>query len=63
MKSWGLLLMLQKCCDTDNKPFNNNTNRVIYFVKEGNISKISSENRYRFLLPNSCMNWYNVTDL
>ena len=32
------------CCETANKTLNNITNRVIHFVKEGNISKLSRKN-------------------
>ena len=51
------------CCETANKPLNNITNRVIHFIKEGNISKLSCKNKHRSSLLGSCTNWHIATDL
>ena len=42
------------CCETDNKALSNITNRVIHFVKEGKISKLSRKNIHRSSLLDSC---------
>ena len=51
------------CCETANKCLNNLTNRAIYFVKEGNISKLSRKDKHRSSLLVSSMDWHVTTDL
>ena len=54
---------LKICCETANKGLNNITNRVNHFIKEGNISKLSSKNMHGSSLFDSCTNWHIATDL
>ena len=50
------------CCDNANKTLNNITNRAIYFVKEGNISKLTRKNKHRSSLLDGCTECHVATD-
>ena len=51
------------CCETANKALNIINNRVIQFVKKGNISKIAHENMHKLSLLEGCTDWHVATDL
>ena len=51
------------CCETANKALNNITNRVIHFIKDGIISKLSHKNKHRSSLSDGCTDWQIATDL
>ena len=54
---------VSKTCETANKALNIINNRAIQFVKEGNISKIASENMRKPSLLEGCTDWHVATDL
>ena len=51
------------CCEIANKSLNNITNTAIHFIKEGNILKISCENKHRSSLLDGYTDWHIATDL
>ena len=51
------------CCETVNKALNIINNRAIQFTKEGNISKIASENMRKPSLLEGCTDWHVTTNL
>ena len=63
MKSWGLLLRLQKCVgETTNEISCIKTN--IQFVKEGNVSKTPHRNnRHKLTLLDGCTDWRVIADV
>ena len=64
MKSLRFFAQAAKvCCEIANKALNNITNRVIHFIKEGNISKLLHKNKHRSSLLNGCIDEHVTTDL
>ena len=50
-------------CETANKVLNNITNRANHFIKEGNISKLSCQNKHRSSLLDGCTDGHVITDI
>ena len=57
-----ILEAAKTCCKTANKELNNIINKVIHFIKEGNISKLLRENKCSSLLLDGCTDWHIATN-
>ena len=60
---WRHNEILKIFAETANTAPNNITNRTIYFVKQGNILRLSCINMHRSSLLDGCMDWHTTTDL